>query len=152
MLKNHFHLLIRVKEETTIRSLTENRSFQNEGLHSIEHIISKQFAKLFSSYTQSFNKIYNRTGSLFETPFKRKQINSDAYLTRTIIYIHQNPQKHSFVTDFKDYTHSSYHSFLSTQQTKLARNEVLQWFGSEKWFIKNHFSIQNENQNFVVEL
>lgn len=152
LLRNHFHLLIRVNDDDIIKELTAGRNFHKEGLHSTDHVISKQFAKLFSSYTQSINKVYNRTGSLFETPFKRKRITSDKYLTRIITYIHQNPQKHGFVDNFRDYPFSSYYSFLSSHKTKLARKEVMEWFGSEEYFINHHLTIEGDNADFIIEM
>ena len=38
--------------------------------------------------------MYNRHGTLIESPFKRKHIDSDEYLIRTILYIHQNETEH----------------------------------------------------------
>ena len=151
LLKNHFHLLVRVKEEDRIHPLIDKQKFQREGLHSMEHLISKQFAKLFSSYTQSFNKVYGRTGSLFDTPFKRKRIDSDYYLTRAITYLHQNPQKHGFVKDFREYPHSSYRSFLANKPTKLARKEVIDWFGNEEMYIKNHLIFDALTTDWMIE-
>lgn len=89
---------------------------------------------------------------MFETPFKRKRIDNDNYLTQVIKYIHQNPQKHLFVSDFRDYPHSSYLSFLSNRKTKLARKEVLTWFGDEKMFTQSHLSIEDLNDDWMVEV
>jgi putative transposase len=101
-------------------------------------IISKQFSDFFNSYAQSINKAHSRTGRLFEEPFRRILINSDAYFTELIYYIHFNPQKHGFVKDFRAYPHSSYHSHLSQALTRLRRNEVWDWFGNRDEFEKFH--------------
>lgn len=156
LLKNHFHLLIRVKDRDTLAQFynEQNRNKEiKQGLHNPDFIVSKQFAKLFSSYTQSINIATNRTGSLFETPFKRIEVTSDLYLTRLIWYIHHNPQKHGFVSDFRDYAHSSYHAHLSNKNTKLKRNEVIDWFGNTADFKNFHNEIQNElgMANFIIE-
>ncbi len=79
LLKNHFHLLIRVKSEQELnlfynQNQTGNKLLEKKGLHSPDFIVSKQFAKLFSSYSQAINKAVGRTGSLFETPFKRIEV------------------------------------------------------------------------------
>lgn len=155
-LKNHFHLLIKIKDENTLTQFynEQNRSKEiKQGLHNPNFIVSKQFAKLFSSYTQSINIAINRTGSLFETPFKRIAVNSESYFTRLIWYIHHNPQKHGFVSDFRDYPHSSYHAHLSNINTKLKRNEVIEWFGNSADFRNFHNEIQNELDitNFIIE-
>ncbi|NJL14554.1 MAG: hypothetical protein HC913_17165 [Microscillaceae bacterium] len=150
-LKNHFHLLIRVKDIEAIRPLIENKTFKSEGLHSVEHLVSKKFANLFNSYTQSFNKVYGRTGSLFETPFRRKHIGHDAYLYRVIAYIHQNPQHHGFVSDFRAYEYSSYHSLLSHKSTRLRREDVLALFQGSDNFVSEHLTVDKENQEWVIE-
>ena len=69
--------------------------------------------------------MYSRHGALIESPFKRKYIDSDDYLIRTILYIHQNPQNHAIVDDFKNYKYSSYLKFLDETETFLSRNETL---------------------------
>jgi len=111
---------------------------------SAQLIISKQFSDLFNSYAQAINKANNRTGRLFEEPFRRILVNKDAYFTELIYYIHQNPQRHGFVNDFRIYPHSSYHAHLSNALTKLKREEVLQWFGNENEFEKFHKDNRNE--------
>jgi putative transposase len=157
LLRNHFHLLIRVKNQELLEQFARNSnsiiSSEGKGLHSINHIVSKQFARFFSSYTQSFNKVYKRTGSLVETPFKRKEVNSEEYFTRMVFYIHHNPQKHGFVKDFRDYLYSSYHSYLSSKQTKLEREKVLEWFGGEQEYTFFHQTSHNllDIQDLVLE-
>lgn len=146
LLRNHFHFLIRVKRVSELdavfgRSNQLNKSIKSEGLHSADFVVSKQFAKLFSSYTQGINKVYSRTGSLFESPFKRIEVCDDNYLTKLIWYIHFNPQKHGFVDDFRGYSHSSYQNHLSIEQTTLKRDSVISWFGGRKEYLQFHNTI-----------
>jgi hypothetical protein len=54
-----------------------------------------------------------RTGALFERPFKRIPVDTASYLMQLIVYIHQNPQKHLFKWDFRDWNYSSYHKLIS---------------------------------------
>ncbi len=166
LMKNHFHLLVRVKPNLSSNlNLSSNPTgFQNlsgleglekkSGLHSPDRLVSKKFADLFNSYSKSINKAQNRTGSLFETPFNRILVDNDAYFSQLIWYIHFNPQKHGFVKNFMDYPHSSYHSHLSNKLTKLDREEVLKWFGNEKEYIKFHNLQHNENDfsKLIIEL
>ena len=110
----------------------------SSGLHHQDFVVSKQFAKFFSSYTQSINKAYGRTGSLFNSSFRRKEISNEIYFTRLIWYIHFNPQKHGFTDDFSKYQYSSYQSHLSELDTKLKRNEVVSWFGDKTGYEEFH--------------
>lgn len=143
LMKNHFHLLVRVKE-TAFENVT---SKSNKGLHSPENIISKKFSDMFNSYTKSINKSKSRTGGLFETPFRRILVENEAYFTHLIWYIHNNPQKHGFVSDFREYPYSSYHSLLSSKPTKLAREDVSRWFGDAEKMIQFH-NLQYSEKNF----
>jgi REP element-mobilizing transposase RayT len=70
LLKNHFHLLIKVKDLPEIQS----RDF------------SQPFSNLFNAYTKSINKAYQRSGSLFQRPFGRILVTSDAYFKQLITY------------------------------------------------------------------
>jgi phytoene dehydrogenase-like protein len=58
--------------------------------------VAGTYAKLFNSYAQAYNKWNESRGSLFERPFKRKQVENIQYMKRLIIYIHQNPVHHGF--------------------------------------------------------
>jgi putative transposase len=125
LLRNHFHLLVRIKteeEQETLRVLKP----------------SQQFGNLFNAYAKAINKTYNRTGSLFQNPFGRVKVTSDAYFTWLVMYIHQNPQKHGFVDDFRTWPYSSYQALLSTKATHLKRGDVLAWFDSTDNFEALH--------------
>jgi len=132
LLKNHFHLLINIRSQETLRKFMINHQLSiNQGLHQVDNIVSRQFARFFSSYTQSMNKVYGRHGSLFEKPFRRKKIDDDVYFTRIVYYIHANPQHHGFVKDFTRYPYSSYGGIIDARKSRLQRKSVLEWFGSE---------------------
>ena len=104
---------------------------------------SNQFGYLFNAYTQAINKKFKRTGSLFETPFERKQISSDAYLKNLIYYIHNNPVHHGFIDKMNLYPWSSFETIISDKPTKLKRDVILDIYGSKSDFIEFH----NINQN-----
>lgn len=135
LLKNHFHLLVRIKEKAEINSLELSYSTTD-----VPKIIdpSKQFSHLFNAYTQAMNKRYNRTGSLFETTFERKLVTSEKYFRQLIYYIHNNPVHHGFVDHLGLYPWSSYETTISDKVTKLKRNEVLELFGGKENLIFYH--------------
>ncbi|MFA5555659.1 MAG: transposase [Flavobacteriaceae bacterium] len=118
LMPNHFHLLVKIKTEDEITS-TFPKFKTLEKLKTLEaksNFLSKQFANFFSSYTQSFNKIYERRGSLFLKNFKRKEIVDENYLRNLILYIHLNPIKHGFTDIISDWKWSSYAFFPVIQQ------------------------------------
>jgi putative transposase len=93
---------------------------------------------LFLRQKDGRTKMFERQGSLFQRPVKRKKVESDAYYTRLIHYIHFNPVHHGFVEDLSDWQHSSYQALLSEKQTRFNREETLNWFGSKQDFRDFH--------------
>jgi putative transposase len=131
LLKNHFHLLVYIKSEEKILAF-------NPSSNKIIHTPSQQFSNFFNAYAKAINKAYQRTGSLLQHPFGRIEITSNAHFARLVTYIHQNPQEHGLVSDFRSWPYSSYRTILSDQPTRLNRDEVLQWFNGQKGFIECH--------------
>ena len=135
LLKNHFHLLIRVKKQNEIilDKLEYTTTEKPKQLN-----ISRQFSHLFNSYSQSINKRYNRTGGLFHSPFKRIHIANSVYFRQLIFYIHNNPVHHGFSEKLQDYSWSSYGSIISVKPTRLKRKEVLGYFENVENFVDYH--------------
>ncbi len=141
LMSNHFHLLVKIKPDVDLERFNNAQNLattSESGLHSPHNIFSKQFARVFNSYSQAFNKENNRHGSLIESPFKRKLIISEEYLINMIIYIHQNPQNHSITSNFSKYAFSSYQSVLSHSKTLLKRDQVIELFNDRENFIASH--------------
>jgi putative transposase len=134
LLRNHFHLLIRCRAEEEVMANIKTQKAEVGA----SWYLSNAFASLFKSYAQSINKGYGRTGGLFEEPFHRIDVDNDAYFSRLVWYIHHNPQKHGFVSDFRVYPHSSYQSHLLNKPSKLQREKVLDWFGGTREYVTFH--------------
>ena len=118
LMPNHFHLVIRIRKREVIEMLILNNNCNNLSKVSnfgkvvsdkeIEKYLSKQFANLFSSYTQSFNKVYHRKGSLFVKNFKREQLSDKTHFLNAIVYTHRNPIHHGFCDAYDSWEFSSY--------------------------------------------
>jgi len=134
LMPNHFHLVIRIRKREVIEGLVANNfpKVSNFGKvigdREIEKYLSKQFANLFSCYTQSFNKVYNRMGSLFIKNFKRELIEDKKYFLTTVAYVHRNPIHHGFCRTYEEWPYSSYRqitegikSDLRTESEKLMK-------------------------------
>jgi putative transposase len=130
LMPNHFHLLVRVKEEEEISSLNLT-GFENLSGLKPPH---QHFSNLFNAYTKAYNKRYSRHGNLFERPFKRKLIVHEAYLKQVILYIHNNPVHHKFCDHPVEYPWSSYLTCISVKPTKLKRDRVMVWFDDQANF------------------
>ena len=154
---NHLHLMIKIRSEKEVlqylrikkleklrnarllESLEEEETLQAfQTVEEFSNIISSQFGHLFNGYTQAFNKMYSRKGSLFIPNFKRKKVNNENYMTNLICYIHNNPIHHGFVKNLTDWTFSSFHTYLSNKETNLNKKYMRDWFGKEELFIKFH--------------
>jgi putative transposase len=150
LLKNHFHLLVRIKEKVEIvqNELTYSTTEKPKTIDP-----SRQFSHLFNAYTQAVNKRHNRTGSLFETTFERKLVSSEKYFQQLIFYIHNNPVHHGFVKQMSLYPWSSYETIISNKPTKLKRAEVIELFGDVENFLLYHNHEQNSNEinNLIIE-
>jgi len=130
LVPNHFHLLIKEK--------TENG-------------ISEFVKKVATGYSMYFNKKYERTGSLFEGPFKAKRIDTDEYLKYIFSYIHLNPikiidsqWKENKITDrvkaknyLQKYPYSSYFEYIGGKRQEekiLEKDSFPEYFSQPKEF------------------
>lgn len=136
LLKNHFHLLVYVKENVTVPG--------NAGKGIIRLNASIQLSHFFNSYAQAMNKTYKRTGPLFEDPFERKVIEDDNYVTAMIFYCHYNALLHGMVDDFQRWPHSSYHSIIKNDNAIANTDHVLSWFGGKDAFESQHRDRYND--------
>lgn len=132
LLKNHFHVLVRIKADHNLTSLGET------DLSGLPRTPNQSFSNLFNAYAKAFNKAYQRTGALFQRPFSRILVTSEVYFRRLVTYIHQNPQKHGFVADFREWPYSSYQAHLSDKASRLQCGAVLAWFDGHQNFIAAH--------------
>ena len=150
LLKNHFHLLVRIKDKNEIdeNQLTYNTTEKPKVIDP-----SRQFSHLLNAYTQAINKRHNRTGSLFETTFERKLVTNEKYLQQLIFYIHNNPVHHGFVKQMSLYPWSCYDTVTSDKPTKLMRAEVIELFSDLENFVYFHNQQQsmNEISNLIIE-
>ena len=109
-------------------------------------LITQAFSNFFNCYAKSINRQEDRSGSLFERPFKRKLIDTEEYLRMIIIYIHLNPVHHQTTQSFENYRWSSYQNLLGNQPTKLPRKTIFDIFEGRDRFIEDH---QNAKINYL---
>lgn len=167
LMPNHFHLVVRIrKREVIINNFSKVSSIDkaipmNTGINykskcnnfgkvnpvgkvlfpddrELEKYISKQFAKLFSCYTQSFNKVYGRMGSLFIKNFKREPILDKTQFLNSIIYTHRNPVHHKFCKQYEDWPYSSYLDIIQRSDDKMEAGKLLRMTGGLDNLISLH--------------
>jgi len=167
LMPNHFHIVIRIRQREVIEKIIVSRSLsnfskvQNFGKvlatnevsaakevpatnekniddKTIELFLSKQFANLFSCYTQAFNKFYKRRGSLFTKNFKRVPIDNKQYFLNAIVYTHRNPVHHAFCRHFSEWQHSSYNEIIDERSDIVEFEKLLIMFDGKNNFIDWH--------------
>jgi REP element-mobilizing transposase RayT len=95
--------------------------------------------RVFGSYSQAFNKAYERTGTLFEGPYKVIAVETDAYLLHLCRYIHLNPVRHGLVASPEAWPYSNYLEWLGQRPGTLI----------DKQFVQDHFDSPQRYQSFV---
>jgi REP element-mobilizing transposase RayT len=157
LMPNHFHLLVRVKEDVVYKYSYADRSidavrfeeqkWQTILLSDLSDLSACEapdsvkipkphlhFSHLFNAYCKYFNTRTGRHGALFERSFKRKEISNKYYFRKMVLYIHNNPVHHQFTEHAMDYPWSSYLTCVSVKPTKLQRDAVIGWFDNEANF------------------
>lgn len=134
LMKNHFHLVVRIKDSESLEDKYKEKPYL-------------AFSNLFNAYTKSMNKMYHRTGSLFQEHLHRKRVEDEEYLIQLIVYLHLNPVKHEFTNDFKNYRYSSYQAYLSGKLTNVSCDFVMSLFGDtinfEYWHNLNKINLDD---------
>ena len=111
LLPNHFHFLLRINDK-------------GEGIKRAEEIVSYKFGTFIGTYVKAINHRYSRTGSLFEGRYQRKEIKTENQFFSTLIYIHQNPQKHGYVERFQNWRFSSYPNYAEKDPGDLISSDL----------------------------
>lgn len=138
LLRNHFHLALRIKDEQFLEEKYKQKPYL-------------AFSNLFNAYTKSINKLYDRTGSLFQEHLHRKRVEDEEYLTQLIAYIHLNPVKHKFSDEFKNYKYSSYQAYTAGKPTSICTGYIMSLFGDianfEYWHDLNKLYLEDKMED-----
>ncbi|MGD9153092.1 MAG: transposase [Gammaproteobacteria bacterium] len=115
LMGNHYHLLIK----TPLANL------------------SRAIRHLNSTYTQRFNKIEGRDGSLFRGRYKSIVVSGFKYLLDVSRYIHLNPVKANIVKKPEGYYWSSYKNYITQNNNKwLYTEKLLSYFKKPNCHLK----------------
>jgi len=110
LLPNHYHWLLRQDGDIPVRDVPK---------------------RVFGSYTQAFNKTYQRSGVLFEGPYRAIQVETDEYLRHLCRYIHGNPVRHGIADAIELWPYSNYLEWIGKRQgTLVDRAFIEQYFQS----------------------
>ena len=111
LMTNHVHLLATPRKEGAV-----GRTMQSLGRR----------------YVQYFNRIYDRTGTLWEGRYRATVIDAEGYLLACMRYIDLNPVRAGMVSNPREYVWSSYaHYALGRADGLLREHEVYVRLASE---------------------
>lgn len=117
---NHFHFLLRQGGDARLGECLQ---------------------KVFFGYAKAFNKMYDRSGTLFEDRFKAIHVNEERYILHLCRYIHRNPIDAHLVEDIREWKFSNYLDWIKTRKGRLVNRK----------FIEERFSTPIEYEKFVLD-
>jgi putative transposase len=152
LMPNHFHFLIKVREESDVKFILINNvdskakeDYLAQSI-SLNSLIEDQYRRLYSAYAIKYNKKHNETGQLFLKKHKRISINEDTRLKHILCYIHHNPIHHKFKKDFNEWQYSSYAKYIDKNGIFEPWLNVL---GGENQFLKIHYEFKIDKSDNV---
>lgn len=107
LLPNHYHWFVRQDGDTPAGALPK---------------------RVFGSYSQAFNLLHGRSGTLFEDRFKVRLVSSDEYLRYLCLYIHGNPVKDGFAVAPELWDYSNYQDWIGSRRGELVDRSFIQTF------------------------
>lgn len=114
LMPNHFHLLIKeVKEKG----------------------ISQYMQRVLTAYTKYFNAKYNKSGHLFQGPYKIIHVEDNRQLLHLSAYIHRNPRElRGWLQKEHEYIWSSYQDYVGENRWSnlLAQDMILDQFKNKQ--------------------
>jgi hypothetical protein len=81
--------------------------------------------KLALSYTVPFNRFYNRTGHLFQGPYRLKSVDDTRYLVHLSRYIHLNPVAAKLVNKSEDWNFSSMREYVGMRSSNYINPRIV---------------------------
>lgn len=121
LLPNHYHWLLRQNGDTPAGQVPR---------------------RVFGSYSQAFNRAYDRSGTLFEGPYDGIHVETDEYLRHLCRYIHANPVRHAIATDVELWPYSNYLEWIGKRGGTLV----------DRTFIEAHFTSIEAYKAYVQSL
>lgn len=95
--------------------------------------ISKYIKRLTGGYSWYFNNRYQRSGSLFQGPFKAKLIDTNEYLLHVSAYVNLNNEVHQLGDQVAKLVRSSWDEYMDLSKTDICKkNIILDQFDSKK--------------------
>jgi len=118
LMPNHFHFIIKEVEENGI---------------------ARYMQRVLNSYTKYYNTRYNKSGHLFQGPYKATHVGSNEQLLHLSSYVHRNPRElKEWFNKESNYQWSSYQDFVNKNRFEqlLVFDIISEQFKSKKEYNK----------------
>lgn len=111
LMPNHYHWLVRQDSELPVRLFPQ---------------------RIFNGYTKAFNRRHQRSGTLFEGPYRALRVDSDEYLKHLCRYIHANPIKAGLSSTLEAWPYSNIHEWLGKRGGSLVDQQFVETFFADR--------------------
>lgn len=125
LLPTHFHLLLRIKEKKAIEYVYSNST-----------MLWGQFVNMLGAYRKYIQDSYQRAGGLIDGGMIREIPRNKELLCDLVVYIHQNPQIHGIVSDFRYWPFSSCQAHVRQDRRSMIAKELLLDPGAHKRIVQ----------------
>jgi hypothetical protein len=113
LLPSHFHFLLKIKQ---LDQLEVNYHQEDQ--------IWWQLRAFLGTYTKNINEAYQRSGRLFEGKPAINFVEKKGFIFDLITHIHQNPQTHGIVSNFRIWPFSSYQVYINQNLRSVVTKEL----------------------------
>lgn len=156
LIPNHFHFLIRVKDNVDSFVAKENTNAAKKYLNGEEPLnffLEHQLSRMLSGVAIKYNKSNNRVGPLFKQGTKRVGLSTESRIIYQLCYIHHNPIHHKLTSNYEDWKYSSFHDYINEKPTHLSKEVLLKLMGGIDVFhsLHNDFKLENDENLFDEE-
>lgn len=110
--------------------------------------VASMMADICSTYAKYFNRKYERIGSLFQRPYKKKLITTDSYLLTAFRYVIKNPEK-DMICKYQKYEWSSY-KFIFDEAHFTDATLIVDMIGEQQ--LENFLSQNEYSDNMLYDL
>jgi hypothetical protein len=139
LVPDHFDLLVRIRSNDAIEQhfniLKPDFPFDKTKASAF---IMKCFSNMLNSYAKSFNKVYERRGSVFIDYIRRLEIICNDDLCNSVIRIHKSPVHLGYCRRLQEWKWSSFRNYFYEYPHIISREKVLESFGGRHEFLSSH--------------
>lgn len=153
--EKYLNILYRYKQELGFNlyafCIMDNHAHFLIGVHDIS--LSCIMQRVQQVYTQWFNRIYKRTGHVFQQRYKALLCNKEGYFLQLVKYIHRNPLEAGIGRGL-DYKWSSHSYYMGREKGRLVdTDEALNLFGKiREKAIRNYLQFINQGQDKITDI